>query len=128
MCQHLKLLIEEDDGHYVGQCEHGTVHLVWAHLSLHLRANDFVALTDTVIAACLQAGAPPDSPAVTYHLRLGDMQLEMGAEPFWRLADLMRRAAEVIAQRPGFRPARKANWAIEVRAPVTLPRVQLGLN
>jgi hypothetical protein len=99
MCQNLTVLVQDDDWHYLGLCEHDTVHLVWRHLSLHLRADDFVALTDTVVAACLHAGPPPDSPTTTFRLRVGEVLLILEAEPFWQFANLMRRGAEKLTRR-----------------------------
>lgn len=46
MCQHLTVLVKSSDQRYIAQCEHGTVHLVWHHAVLQVRAGDFVRLAN----------------------------------------------------------------------------------
>jgi hypothetical protein len=44
MCQQVIILAERAGWRYVSQCEHGTVHLVWDAIGIHLPASAFVEL------------------------------------------------------------------------------------
>ncbi|HEY4034375.1 MAG TPA: hypothetical protein VGL94_10470 [Ktedonobacteraceae bacterium] len=46
MCQYLNLLTKLEAHRYVGQCEHGTLHLAWDHVTMHLSRADFLRLAD----------------------------------------------------------------------------------
>ena len=41
MCQHVLILAERNSQQYISQCEHGTVHLLWDGVGLHLPAEAF---------------------------------------------------------------------------------------
>ena len=41
MCQHIVILAERSPQQYVSQCEHGTVHLIWDGVGLHLPGEAF---------------------------------------------------------------------------------------
>lgn len=46
MCQQVIILAERAGWRYVSQCEHGTVHLVWDAIGIHLSAPAFVELAE----------------------------------------------------------------------------------
>lgn len=49
MCQHITILAQRGERFFVGQCEHGTIHLVWGPALLRLRPNDVEELTQNLI-------------------------------------------------------------------------------
>lgn len=50
MCNQLILLAQQSQRHYFAQCEHGTLHLVWMHTTLHLNPALMCELTDVLHA------------------------------------------------------------------------------
>jgi hypothetical protein len=128
VCQDLTILIEDDDSHYITQCEHGTVHVVWGHMSFNLRRDDFVSLADTAVGACLQAGIPPDSKASAFRLHIDDAMVSMEAETFWQFADLLRRAVEEMPPDVQMRIERGAEWTVEIISNLYAPQENVLLN
>lgn len=53
MCRNLTVLAREDPNRCIGQCEHGTVQLVWDNLSIRLHPADFIRLAEFV---CTKTG------------------------------------------------------------------------
>lgn len=49
MCQHVIILAERTNARYISQCEHGTVHLVWDGVGLHLPADAFTRLATHIL-------------------------------------------------------------------------------
>ncbi len=49
MCQNVVILAERNGQQYVSQCEHGTVHLIWDGIGLHLPAESFNRLVGHVM-------------------------------------------------------------------------------
>jgi hypothetical protein len=46
LCNHLTLLAEYSERHYIMQCEHGTIHLVWGNQTLRFHARDLRCLVE----------------------------------------------------------------------------------
>jgi len=89
MCEKLTILTEHTAFCTIAQCEHGTVHIHWQHLTIHLCEADFLALTRVV------ADAYAESPQCPSKMRLGigDITLEIAKEDCQPMIKLMRRAA-----------------------------------
>lgn len=59
MCQHLTLLLKQDQRCYVAQCEHGTIHLVWRRTALQFHLSEFLR-----IARTLECWSTSDEPHI----------------------------------------------------------------
>jgi hypothetical protein len=73
MCHHLTLLAQHSKRHYIAQCEHGTISLVWMNTTLHMDATGLIRL-----AAFLEDWSPDDLDcmlAYTSDLRLDEADL-----------------------------------------------------
>ncbi len=95
MCQHLTILAEYSSCRYVGQCEHGTVHLRWDHLTIHLQFNDFLLLYQVI-----QREAAQKSPSSgKMRLGIGSLIVELQAHDYQPLIDLMQQAESQLEAR-----------------------------
>lgn len=90
MCQHIVILAERSPQQYVSQCEHGTVHLIWDGVGLHLPGEAFNRLaahmlrTRTVLQ---ERGGTNDQS----HCRLsvGKMSIILPAQDFLKLIEMV---------------------------------------
>jgi hypothetical protein len=48
VCQHLTLLVEQDQRRYVAQCEHATIHLIWRRTALQFHPSEFLRIAQTL--------------------------------------------------------------------------------
>jgi hypothetical protein len=46
MCQQFVVMAHDAEGHVIGQCEHGTIHLIWTRASLYLHPAELIVLLD----------------------------------------------------------------------------------
>ena len=90
MCQHIVILAERNGQQYVSQCEHGTVHVIWDGIGLHLPAEAFSRLATHIMktrANILELGE-----SITHgHCRMcvGKMSLTLPLEDFLHLVDMI---------------------------------------
>lgn len=70
MCNQLILLAQQSQRHYLAQCEHGTLHLVWMHTTLHLNPALMCELTDVLHAWAADAYDPDALEAHLAEVRL----------------------------------------------------------
>jgi hypothetical protein len=99
MCQQLTILAQQDEDHYIAQCEHGTIHLRWEHITVHLQVMDFRALLRVVLQAW------EDKPTYSGKMRLGtsSITLEFPPDAHYPLIRLMRKAAARLDDADGGR-------------------------
>jgi hypothetical protein len=88
MCQQLTILAECSSWRYVGQCEHGTVHLRWDHLTIHLQFNDFLNLYQIIKREAEAKSASKGK----MRLGIGSLIIELQADDYQPLIELMQRA------------------------------------
>jgi hypothetical protein len=74
MCNQLILLAQQSQRHYLAQCEHGTLHLVWMHTTLHLNPQLMCELTDV-----LHAWAADEYDPAALETHLAEVRLEQAA-------------------------------------------------
>lgn len=74
MCNHKTLLARHSQRHYISQCEHGTLHLVWMHTTLHLNPTLMCELTDL-----LNAWAADEYDLELLEHRMAEVRLERAA-------------------------------------------------
>ncbi len=90
MCQHVVILAERNGQQYVSQCEHGTVHLIWDGIGLHLPAEAFNRLVVQIMkthANILELG---DSISQGHcRLCVGNMSLILPVEDFLHMVELI---------------------------------------
>lgn len=90
MCQHVVILAERNGQQYVSQCEHGTVHLIWDGIGLHLPVEAFNRLATHIMktrAKILERGE-----SITHgHCRMciGKMSLTLPVEDFLHLVEMI---------------------------------------
>ena len=84
MCEQFIVLAKHTSSCYIAQCEHGTLHLCWDHVCVHLRPHDFLALTQTI------ANLNPNQPNHKLRLGIGRLTLELLTEDCQPLTALMR--------------------------------------
>ncbi|NJK80036.1 MAG: hypothetical protein HC876_16175 [Chloroflexaceae bacterium] len=48
MCHYMTLLARHSRRHYLAQCEHGTIHLVWLHTTVHMSPDLLMQLVDVL--------------------------------------------------------------------------------
>ena len=90
MCQHVVILAERNGQQYVSQCEHGTVHLIWDGIGLHLPAEAFNRLVVQIMntrANILELG---DSISQGHcRLGVGNMSLTLPVEDFLLMVEMI---------------------------------------
>jgi hypothetical protein len=93
MCQYIIVLVERKGWRYITQCEHGTVHLVWDNIGVHLPAQQFIQLALRIVetnAEFQQYGAPPEHRHC--RLQVGRACLTLPLDDFTALAELVEEA------------------------------------
>jgi hypothetical protein len=93
MCQQWTILAQQGDVCSIAQCEHGTVHLRWPHLSLHLCPQDFLEFARIVVAA--YGERPQPNPKM--RLSIDTFTLEVGAKDAQPLLVLIQQATAQLA-------------------------------
>ncbi|MCY4089343.1 MAG: hypothetical protein OXF62_00875 [Caldilineaceae bacterium] len=90
MCQHIVILAERSPQQYVSQCEHGTVHLIWDGVGLHLPGEAFNRLAAHMLRtrSVLQERGEPIGQS---HCRLnvGKMSIILPAQDFLLLVEMV---------------------------------------
>ncbi|MBX3015552.1 MAG: hypothetical protein KF832_28785 [Caldilineaceae bacterium] len=106
MCQHVVILAEREGYRYVSQCEHGTVHLVWDAVGLHLPADAFAQLANRILQTASTL-PDPNTPEGRGHclLQVGRTTVALYMEDFLPLAQMVEEALPQVE-----RLARPANW------------------
>lgn len=84
MCEQYVVLAKHTTACYIAQCEHGTLHLCWDHVSVHLRPPAFLALTQTI------THLTPTQPNHKLRLGIGRLTLELLPDDYQPLIALMR--------------------------------------
>lgn len=90
MCQHTVILAERSPQQYVSQCEHGTVHLIWDGIGLHLPGEAFNRLAAHMLRtrSVLQERGELNGQS---HCRLnvGKMSIILPAQEFLLLVEMV---------------------------------------
>lgn len=96
MCQHVVILAERNGQQYVSQCEHGTVHLIWDGIGLHLPAETFNRLVGHVMQTRAKI-LEHEELVKGRHCRLcvGKMSLTLPADDFLLMVEMIE---EVVPQ------------------------------
>lgn len=93
MCQQVIILAERAGWRYISQCEHGTVHLVWDTIGIHLPASAFVELATHILDTSYQLSEEAHSPQRGYcRLQVGRLAVEVPLPDFLPLAAMVREA------------------------------------
>ena len=101
MCQHHIWLAELGDTRFITQCEHGTIHTMWDHLSLHLVPNDFRMVNQTLQSmATTMNGSCEASRSGCVRIIIERVGLEFEPVDFLHLACLAASAAHKLNQPP----------------------------
>lgn len=90
MCQHVVILAERNDQQYVSQCEHGTVHLIWDGIGLHLPAEAFNRLAVHVMKTRANILEHGDSISQGHcRLCVGKLSLTLPVEDFLLMVEMI---------------------------------------
>ena len=90
MCQHIVILAERNGQQYVSQCEHGTVHLIWNGIGLHLPAEAFNRLATHILKTRANIQERGDSISHGYcRMCIGEMSLTLPVEEFLQLVEMV---------------------------------------
>ncbi|MDW8324940.1 MAG: hypothetical protein RMK99_00100 [Anaerolineales bacterium] len=94
MCQYETILAEQSSTRYISSCEHGTVHVMWDGLGLHLRKERFHALADETQKALreLHASIGQHAPHYWFRLRVNTVVLGIPYGEFVRFVALLSQA------------------------------------
>jgi hypothetical protein len=118
MCNQLIMLAELDERRYIAQCEHGTIHVGWDMITLHLTRSYFLEL-----AKAIQYPLPHDEQVLAQtswfrltrnkrkhlSLRIGQAELHLLPQDFQFLSQMMLRSCAVVEARQ-----------LNTRSPLTL--------
>lgn len=88
MCNRLTILAAEDPFHCISQCEHGSIHLDWGNLTIHLKPQNFLELSDILEAACARR-SQVSGDKKKFHLNIQSAMLVLSSESLFRLRDLV---------------------------------------
>ncbi|MEX1019335.1 MAG: hypothetical protein WDZ49_06730 [Litorilinea sp.] len=93
MCQYTITLAERAGHRCVSQCEHGTVHLLWDGIGIHLPQTAFLCLADAILKT-LDTMRHRDDSALCGHCRLqvGNTRLCLLLDDFYPLAEMVEEA------------------------------------
>ncbi len=90
MCQHIVILAERNSQQYVSQCEHGTVHLIWDGIGLHLPAEAFNRLAVHIMKTRANILDRGDSFSHGHcRMCVGKMSLTLPVEDFLHLVEMI---------------------------------------
>ena len=97
MCQHVLIFAERNSQQYISQCEHGTVHLLWDGVGLHLPAEAFNRLAVHVqhTRAMLQDNG---ESLIHGHCRLsvGKLSVILPVQEFLTLVEMVEEALPAL--------------------------------
>lgn len=98
MCQHVVFLAEREGMRYVSQCEHGTVHLVWDAVGLHLPAAAFVQIAQRILQTAAWVMTQHEAPAGSHCLlQVGRITVTLPPGDFLPLAQMVEEALPQVA-------------------------------
>lgn len=90
MCQHIVILAERNGQQYVSQCEHGTVHLIWNGVGLHLSAEAFNRLAAHIMKTRANIQERGDSISQGHcRMCVGKMSVTLPVEDFLHMAEMI---------------------------------------
>jgi hypothetical protein len=94
VCQHIIILAERPGHRYISQCEHGTVHLAWDAIGVHLAASKFVQLAGHILqmAATQSISSQREPNPHGCRIQIGRSVLELAWQDFVPLADMVQEA------------------------------------
>ena len=90
MCEHVVILAERNSQQYLSQCEHGTVHLLWDGVGLHLSAEAFNRLAAHILqtrAKILDRGEAASQ--VHCRLSVGKLSITLPVQEFLLLVEMV---------------------------------------
>lgn len=90
MCQHIVILAERNGQQYISQCEHGTVHLIWDGVGLHLSAEAFNRLAAHIMKTRSNIQELGDSISQGHcRMCVGKLSLILPVEEFLLMAEMI---------------------------------------
>ena len=90
MCQHIVILAERNGKQYVSQCEHGTVHLIWDGVGLHLSSEAFDRLAAHIMKTRSNILELGDSVSQGHcRMCVGKLSLILPVEDFLLMAEMI---------------------------------------
>ncbi len=97
MCQHVVILAERSGQQFISQCEHGTVHLIWDGIGLHLPAEAFNRLTVHVMNTRANIMELGDSISQGHcRLCVGKVSLTLPVEEFMLMVEMIDEAMPLV--------------------------------
>ncbi len=98
MCQSVVNLAERDGHRYISQCEHGTVHLVWDAVGLHLPADAFRQLAINILRTAEEL-LTQNEPTERGHCRLqvGRIAVDLPLADFLLMAAMVDEALPEVS-------------------------------
>lgn len=108
MCYHMIPLASHDDHHFIGQCEHGTLHLTWGRVMLSLHPDELLLIALTLRRYNLESRADISRPGIvllwydqdTAQLWLARAGLLLDAEMLAILLQLIADTSKCIVGEP----------------------------
>lgn len=92
MCQSVIYLAERDAHRYISQCEHGTVHLVWDAVGLHLPADAFRQLATNILSVATDLLTQAEPMRGHCRLQVGRIGVELPFADFLLMAAMVDEA------------------------------------
>lgn len=133
MCQQFVVLAHDAEGHVIGQCEHGTIHLIWTRASLYLHPAELIVLLDLLYSFRPDQIKAERASFSLIRLREGWFQLSCDCAglllheiELYSLIRLMSKASEQLNLKALPRPTCAQRLTEEYRIVTTVP--QAGPN
>ena len=113
MCNHFTTLAVSNDRRLIMQCEHGTVHLTWDVVTMHLTPAQFYEVSELFSECCSASFIQVRRRKCLvnyieshnyYQLWLQGVGVNLAPVDFLVLADLVRVALTELQRRPADRP------------------------
>jgi len=93
MCDYETILAEQSATRYISQCEHGTVHLLWDGLGLHLNQERFFQMAAAIENAVSEMKQlVPQNGAGLFRLQVNHIFLGIPRQQFTQLWELVKQA------------------------------------
>lgn len=97
MCQNVVFLAQQANNRYISQCEHGTVHLLWDSIGLHLPGAAFRQLAGHILEARATVEAHfAAKPCGHCRLQVNKICLDLPVQEFLPLAAMVHQALPYV--------------------------------
>jgi hypothetical protein len=105
MCQQMTMLAELEEHRFIARCEHGTIHLNWDVITLHLTKEYFLELAQELQEPLPQQGILmikrswfhlTGKAGRGYALRIGQAELHLSTQDVLFLIHMLQRSLRIL--------------------------------